>query len=210
MHGKYIITFLRLDLSHNCLKTVPSQLASIAKLKEVNLVSNPLSDNRLRKMCEQKGTKSVLDYIKANSGKDEKGGKGKKGKKGGRDAAPSNDDGDADVADLCQTLTVLGFSDDYPEIAVDDEVKEVRPYLVCCYVTGLDLGGDNLKKFLSLQTKLHKGVCGNRTVATIATHDRDKVTGPLLFTAKPPSELAIVPLSCTAPSTADKLVAHLK
>ena len=205
-----MMTFLRLDLSHNCLKTVPSQLASIAKLKEVNLVSNPLSDNRLRKMCEQKGTKSVLDYIKANSGKDEKGGKGKKGKKGGRDAGPSHDDGDADVADLCQTLTVLGFSDDYPEIAVDDEVKEVRPYLVCCYVTGLDLGGDNLKKFLSLQTKLHKGVCGNRTVATIATHNMERVTGPLLFTAKLPSELSIVPLMHQTPSTADKLVTHLK
>ena len=51
---------------------------------------------------------------------------------------------------------------------------------MCCYVTDLDLTGDNMKKFLSLQTKLHKGVCNNRTVATIATHDRNKIKGELI------------------------------
>ena len=86
----------------------------------------------------------------------------------------------------------------------------MRPYLVCCYVDGLDLNDDNMKKFLSLQTKLHKGVCNNRTVATIATHDKDKITGPLLFTAKEPKQLSITPLSHTTPTSADKLVNHLK
>ena len=86
----------------------------------------------------------------------------------------------------------------------------MRPYLVCCYVDGLDLNDDNMKKFLSLQTKLHKGVCNNRTVATIATHDKDKITGPLLFTAKEPKQLSIIPLSHTTPTSADKLVNHLK
>ena len=37
-----------------------------------------------------------------------------------------------------------------------------------------------MKKFLSLQTKLHKGICNNRTVATIATHDREKIKGKVL------------------------------
>ena len=115
-----------------------------------------------------------------------------------------------DFSEPCQTIAVLGFNEEYPEITVDDKVKDVRPNLVCCYVSGLDLGGDNLKKFMKLQTKLHKGVCGNRTVATIATHDLERVTGPLLFTAKPPSELSIVPLMHQTPSTADKLVTHLK
>ena len=203
-----MLIYFRFDVSHNNLKAVPSTLASIAKLKEFNLVSNPLSDNRLRKMCEQKGTKSVLDYIKANSGKEEKGGGkgGKKGKKGAKEASQEEED----ISELCKTLKVLGFNEEFPEIAVDDEVKEVRPYLVCCYVSDIELGGDNLKKFLSVQTKLHKGVCGNRTVATIATHDRERVKGPLLFTAKPPSELSIVPLMHQTPSTADKLVTHLK
>jgi len=199
----------RLDLSNNNLKTVPSQLPSLSKMKDLSLINNPLSDKRLRKLCEQKGTKSVLDYIKANGGKDEKSGKGggKKNKKGNKDKAENHED---DVDDLSQTLKILSFNDSYPEIAVDDEVKEVRPYLVCCYVADLDLTGENMKKFLSLQTKLHKGICNNRTVATIATHDREKIKGPLLFTAKSPTELSIIPLMSTSPSTADKLVSHLR
>ena len=97
-------------------------------MQELSLVNNPLSDNRLRKMCEQKGTKSVLDYIKANSGKEEKGGGkgGKKGKKGGKSEPVNNEEGDDTMDELCQTLKVLGFSENFPEIAVDDEVKEVN------------------------------------------------------------------------------------
>ena len=59
--------------------------------------------------------------------------------------------------------------------------RQIRPYIVCCYVTNLDLTGDNLKKFLSVQTKLHKGVCQNRTHATIASHDRAKIKGSQLM-----------------------------
>ena len=87
-------------------------------------MNNPLKDNRLRKMCEQKGTKAVLDYIKANSGKEGKGGGkgGKKGKKGKQlDTEP-----DDEVGELANTLSILSFSEDLPEIQVSDLVKEVR------------------------------------------------------------------------------------
>merc|ERR1712029_66589 len=41
----------RLDLSNNNLKTVPSQLPSLSKMKDLSLINNPLSDKRLRKLC---------------------------------------------------------------------------------------------------------------------------------------------------------------
>nr|KAF6506321.1 leucine rich repeat containing 47 [Rousettus aegyptiacus] len=47
---------------------------------------------------------------------------------------------------------------------------------------------------LALQTKLHEDLCEKRTVATIATHDRAAVRGPLLYTGRPPQDLKIVPL----------------
>ena len=81
---------------------------------------------------------------------------------------------------------------------------------MCCYVKNLDLSGENMKKFLTLQTKLHKTVCENRTVATIATHDVEKISGDLIYTAKPPQDLSIIPLMSTTPSSATKLVNHLK
>ena len=96
--------------------------------QELNLVNNPLKDNRLRKLCEQKGTKAVLDYIKAHSGKDGKGkggGKGgKKGKKAGKQAEV-DEEIDDEVEELNNTLRILSFSEDYPEIMVSDLVKEV-------------------------------------------------------------------------------------
>lgn len=47
---------------------------------------------------------------------------------------------------------------------------------------------------LALQTKLHEDLCEKRTVATIATHDLRAIRGPLLYTARPPQDLKIVPL----------------
>eukprot|EP00092_Neocalanus_flemingeri_P068949 GFUD01084367.1.p1 GENE.GFUD01084367.1~~GFUD01084367.1.p1 ORF type:complete len:519 (+),score=186.79 GFUD01084367.1:53-1558(+) len=197
----------KLDLAENCLKEVPGELGEMTKLKELNLVDNPLADNRLRKMCGQKGTKSVLDYVKSNCSKVGGGekttkGKGKKNKKGRKDSV--------DMDELCDTLTVVSLREDMPEIVATEAVKEVRPFIVFCFVTGLDLAGENLKKFLSMQTRLHKSVCANRTLATIATHDLSKVTGPLVYTSKMPQDLSIVPLSSPHPTRADLLVTQLK
>merc|ERR1712179_152963 len=98
----------KLDLAQNCLKEVPGELGEINRLKELNLVENPLSDNRLKKMCSQKGTKSVLDYIKNNCSKvggaeKQEKGKGKKNKKGRKDSV--------EVDELCDTLTVTAIKE---------------------------------------------------------------------------------------------------
>jgi Leucine-rich repeat (LRR) protein len=53
----------KLDLSANVIVSVPGELATSAKLKELVLIDNPLKDNRLKKLVAQKGTKAVLDYI---------------------------------------------------------------------------------------------------------------------------------------------------
>jgi len=197
----------KLDLAQNCLKEVPGELGDISKLKELSLVDNPLADNRLRKMCGQKGTKSVLDYVKSNcrkvgGGEKQEKGKGKKNKKGRKDSEEMNE--------LCDTLTITSLREDMPEIVASESVKEVRPFIIFCFVTGIDLTGENLKKFLSLQNRLHKTVCDNRNLATIATHDLSKVKGPLLYTSKVPEDLSIIPLSSPHPTPADKLVSQLK
>lgn len=191
-----------LDLSQNCLKEVPAELGDMNKLKELSIVDNPFSDNRLRKMCEQKGTKSVLDYIKSNSGK-RTGEKGKGKKKKGKETQD-------EINELNDCLRILSLKEELPHIISEESVKEVRPYIVFCFVVGIDLSGEIFKKFLSLQTRLHKTVCENRTLATIATHDLEKVKGPLRYLCKAPSELLIVPLSSPHPTAADTLVTQLK
>ena len=119
-------------------------------------------------MCGQKGTKSVMDYVKSNcrkvgDGEKVEKGKGKKNKKGRKDSAEMNE--------LCDTLTVTSLKEDFPEIVASESVKEVgnselntvlglieyflqvRPFIIFCFITGLDLTGENLKKFLSIQTR---------------------------------------------------------
>jgi len=80
-------------------------------------------------------------------------------------------------------------------VQVSPTVKDVRPFIVGAVVRGMDLqAGNALRRFLTSQTKLHEDVCEKRTAATIATHDLRAVRGPLLYTARPPHDLKIVPL----------------
>lgn len=80
-------------------------------------------------------------------------------------------------------------------VRVSPEVKDVRPYIVGAIVRGMDLQpGNALRRFLNSQTKLHDDLCEKRTAATIATHDLQAVRGPLLYAARPPEDLKIVPL----------------
>merc|ERR1719341_2030082 len=124
------------------------------------------------------------------------------GRKGRKDSEEMNE--------LCDTLTVTSLKEDMPEIVASESVKEVRPFIIFCFITEINLTGENFKKFLSLQNRLHKSVCGSRNLATIATHDLSKVKGPLLYTTKVPEDLSIIPLSSPHPTPADKLVSQLK
>jgi len=201
----------KLDLAHNKLNALPALLGDCLKLKELNILNNPLADNRLKKMAAQKSTKSVLDYIRQNGekeGEDGGGGgggkkKGKKGKGGDKEPEP--------LPDICDRLNVLSLADDNStEVYFQPAVKEVRPFIVVCFLKNLDLQGDNLRKFLQLQTKLHKGVCANRTLATIATHELSAVKGPLKYTALEPRSFEVEPLTGGPPVNAAKLVGQLK
>merc|ERR1712025_77655 len=85
-----------------------------------------------------------------------------------------------------------------------------RPYIVCCIVRDLDLSNINtFKRFITMQTKLHDGVCAKRQSATIATHDLASVKSPIKYDAKVPASISLVPLFRSKNVTADALVAKL-
>ncbi|XP_060788229.1 leucine-rich repeat-containing protein 47 [Neoarius graeffei] len=198
-----------LDLSSNKLSEIPFELADCPKLKDINFKGNKLKDKRLEKMVNGCQTKSVLDYLRA-------GGRGKgKGKQLDADGAEQSDKNrnvskkknaarrrdkkEEDAVDELQKMVVkiLHVSDSPSAITVkvSPQVKDVRPYIVCCIVKGMNLKpGNALKRFLAAQTKLHDDFCAKRTTATIATHDMSSLKGPLQYDARPPDVLKIVPL----------------
>lgn len=207
-----------LDLSNNQLSEVPPTLSDCPKLKEINFKGNKLRDRRLEKMVNGCQTKSVLEYLRGRGRTGPEGGgdgprntdkNKKKGQKKSRGPEPEEPDESQDVARML--VRVLHVSSAAPAftVTVSPEVKEVRPYLVCCLVRGLALKpGNALKRFLMAQTKLHEDICGKRTTATIATHDVRLLKGPLTYGVKPPTQLKITALG-RREMTAVELVRHL-
>ncbi|XP_075695611.1 leucine-rich repeat-containing protein 47 [Rhinoderma darwinii] len=197
-----------LDLSNNRLTEIPYELADCTKLKDINFKGNKLKDKRLEKMVNGCQTKSILEYLRVGG---RGGGKGrskmenavkedvKDKKKKQRKQKKDSGDEEEEVEDVNKMmLRVLHISENPAALAigVSASVKDVRPYIVCCVVKGMSLKpGNALKRFLTAQTKLHEDLCDKRTLATIATHDLQRVKGPLLYDARPPKEFTIVPLN---------------
>uniref|UniRef100_UPI00398EB3D8 leucine-rich repeat-containing protein 47 isoform X1 n=1 Tax=Pristiophorus japonicus TaxID=55135 RepID=UPI00398EB3D8 len=195
-----------LDLSNNQLTEIPCELADCPKLKEINFKGNKLKDKRLEKMVNGCQTKSILDYLRSggrgkgkgkmdNAEKGELKEKARKKKK----AVKKDDDGESDgMEDLNKLVVRVLHISESPStvlVKVTANIKDVRPYIVCCIVEGMNLRpGNALKRFLIAQTKLHDDVCQRRTLATIATHDLHLVKGPLLYDARPSHSLKITPL----------------
>ncbi|XP_068605769.1 leucine-rich repeat-containing protein 47 [Brachionichthys hirsutus] len=194
-----------LDLSNNKLSEIPFDLSDCPKLKEVNFKGNKLSDKRLEKMVNGCQTKSILDYLRGKGRQVEDGGdvdRGRNTDKGKRQQQRKKKEKVAAEQEALEELNkmivrVLHVSDGPAalEVKVSAEVKDVRPYLVCCVVRGMNLmPGNALKRFLMTQTKLHEDLCGRRTTATIASHDMQLVKTPLVYDVKSPTQLKIAPL----------------
>lgn len=195
-----------LDLSNNQLSEVPAELADCPKLKEVNFRGNKLTDRRLEKMVHGCQTKSILEYLRSGG----RGGGRGKGKAEGPEKEEArrrrrerrrreSGEGEEEEVDHAGRLLlrVLHVSENPAPLTVQvsPTVRDVRPFIVGAVVRGMDLKpGNALRRFLTSQTKLHEDVCEKRTAATIATHDLQAVRGPLLYTARPPQDLKIVPL----------------
>ncbi|XP_034552104.1 leucine-rich repeat-containing protein 47 [Notolabrus celidotus] len=205
-----------LDLSNNKLSEIPSELGDCSKLKEINFKGNKLSDKRLEKMVNGCQTKSILDYLRAkgrDGGDADKGRMADKGKRQQRKKKEKVADEQDEMEELNKMVVRVLHLTDAPEtltVRVSAEVKDVRPYLVCCMVRGMILKpGNSLKRFLVAQTKLHDDLCGRRTIATIATHDAQLLRAPLTYDVKVPTQLKITSLGRKEMSAVE-LIRHLQ
>uniref|UniRef100_A0A8D2AEJ1 Leucine-rich repeat-containing protein 47 n=1 Tax=Sciurus vulgaris TaxID=55149 RepID=A0A8D2AEJ1_SCIVU len=206
----HLASLKTLDLSNNQLSEIPAELADCPKLKEVNFRGNKLRDKRLEKMVTGCQTKSILEYLRVGGrgcGRGSGRGKGRaevtekedSGKKRReRKQRRESGEGEEEAADAARLLLRVLHVSENPSpltVRVSPEVRDVRPYIVGAVVRGMDLRpGNALKRFLTSQTRLHEDLCGKRTAATIATHDLRALRGPLLYAARPPQDLKIVPL----------------
>ncbi|XP_007527304.1 leucine-rich repeat-containing protein 47 [Erinaceus europaeus] len=201
----HLASLKTLDLSNNQLSEIPVELADCPKLKEINFRGNKLKDKRLEKMVGSCQTRSILEYLRVGGRGGRSRGKAdgpekeeSRKKRRERKKRENGEGGEEEVEEASRLfLRVLHVAENPTPLTVkvSPEVKDVRPFIVGAVVRGMDLHiGNAIKRFLTSQTKLHEDLCEKRTAATIATHDLKAIKGPLLYTARPPQDLKIVPL----------------
>ena len=79
-------------------------------------------------------------------------------------------------------------------ITVDESVRKVRPFMISAVIRGIHFNEESYKSFIDYQDKLHQNLCRRRTLASIGTHDMDKIEAPYTYTAEPPENIRFVPL----------------
>jgi phenylalanyl-tRNA synthetase beta chain len=76
-------------------------------------------------------------------------------------------------------------------IVVKPETASVRPYVVGCVLRNITFDHKNYNSFIDLQDKLHNNICRKRTLASMGTHDLDKLASdePITYEAQKPEDI---------------------
>jgi hypothetical protein len=142
-----------LEMTHNCLRDLPSELSQCSKLRTMIFNGNPLEDKRLIKILQQFGStkpKAVLDYLQAR-----RTGKGKGGKKNkGGGAGPLEDDVSMVTTPIHRANHVIRVvrPSQYVIVKSSNAARRVRPYLVCAIARDIHLDDDGTYRlFITLQ-----------------------------------------------------------
>ncbi|MFH1456034.1 MAG: phenylalanine--tRNA ligase subunit beta [archaeon] len=80
------------------------------------------------------------------------------------------------------------------EVYVDKNVSNVRPYTLCAVVKDLKFTDENIREVIQIQEKLHVTFCRNRKKAAIGIYPMEKISFPIKYLAKKPSEILFKPL----------------
>lgn len=96
------------------------------------------------------------------------------------------------------------------KIVVDSSVNEIRPFVVGAVLRDVTFTPETYKAFINFQDKLHVTLCRNRTMASMGTHDLDKVKGPFQYVAKAPESFKFVALNQTEAVDGNGLLAQLE
>lgn len=73
--------------------------------------------------------------------------------------------------------------------------QQIRPFVVCAVLRGIQFDKLRYKSFIDLQDKLHQNICRRRTYVAIGTHDLDTLQPPFSYKALKPEDINFVPLT---------------
>ena len=80
------------------------------------------------------------------------------------------------------------------EVYVSPKLKDIRPYIGCAIIKGVNLTDDAIRQLMRFQDKMDQTVGRNRRRTSIGLYEFDLVKPPLRFTVAKPKEVSFVPL----------------
>ncbi|KAG8445358.1 hypothetical protein GDO86_010225 [Hymenochirus boettgeri] len=89
---------------------------------------------------------------------------------------------------------------------ITEETALVRPHAVAAVLRNITFTKERYESFIDLQEKLHQNICRRRTLVAIGTHDLDTISGPFVYTAKPPANITFKALNQSKELTALELM----
>lgn len=93
---------------------------------------------------------------------------------------------------------VLNRANPLYRMTVEKSVKNVRDYVVCAVLRNIRFNERSYNSFIDYQEKLHAGLARRRTLASVGTHDLDKVnTMDFIYACRPRETIRFVPLRQT-------------
>ncbi|KAG5507068.1 hypothetical protein JKF63_05814 [Porcisia hertigi] len=93
---------------------------------------------------------------------------------------------------------VLNRANPLYRMTVEKSVKNVRDYVVCAVLRNIRFNERSYNSFIDYQEKLHAGLARRRTLASVGTHDLDKVqVTDFIYGCRPRETIRFVPLRQT-------------
>lgn len=79
-------------------------------------------------------------------------------------------------------------------VTVQQDTEDVRKHVVAAVLRNITFTQESYNSFIELQDLLHFNICRRRTLASMGTHDLDKVTGNITYEAHAPEEISFIAL----------------
>lgn len=107
--------------------------------------------------------------------------------------------------DIHTGLSEYNVNDSGIRITLDDGIKNIRPYLGCAVVSGLEFNDYSIESLMALQEDLHWGLGRDRKKVSIGIHDLSDIEPPFRYVAANP-DLSFVPLDFEEPITMQEIL----
>ncbi len=107
--------------------------------------------------------------------------------------------------DIHTGLPEYNVNDSGIRITLDDGIKNIRPYLGCAVVRGLEFNDFSIESLMALQEDLHWGLGRDRKKVSIGIHDLRDIEPPFRYVAADP-DFSFVPLDFEEPMTMQEIL----